>query len=577
MKMKRITLDIWSAVKRQKLNEGGLASDKITEITMGNKQSWNYIITFIMILLLTIGGCSSVRETVALSGHTKEVSQLAYTPDGRYLISASSDKIIRLWDTQDFNQVYDLCSHYSSSPISIAISPDGRYLASTSPRTRMIDIWDLETRDIVKTFNFNKRVHVSTICYSPDGKRMAAAAGGNIVVFDVLSEQIIKEFKVSELSLTSLAYMLDGTVLIAGDMKNNMTLWNTENYSLVRSVSIGRGSHMVLSPDGSSVAIDTNLDGTFGKSIKLLNVNKMHEIWRVDTEPWVMRWIFSPDCRVVATSGDKAIELWDYKTGKKLLTIANKYERSGALAFSPDSRFLATESSQEEAIKIWDITSPMQKTNQTKYAPKLDDSEIQKIMQDYLTKTYHREFFVGKIIERSGISMAECHLKEDDFHWFVLQWVRSTNKFYDNYLQIQEPRNEAIGVESYLKEIYGADVCIKENRGIAVHPGNTSFTLECFVFIDSFNDQFEARRAYDLYKKCIFNLGIYNFNVDIYYLSNDIKEEFNKFFRENKADYRIYEKIWDFDKKNRVLNRLKVSSDEATLLNELTIMHFFEY
>ena len=68
------------------------------------------------------------KELVVLRGHTNAVRSLCLTPNERYIISASDDFSIRIWDLKTNQAVGDSLLH-DDELLTVAMSPDGKYIA----------------------------------------------------------------------------------------------------------------------------------------------------------------------------------------------------------------------------------------------------------------------------------------------------------------------------------------------------------------------------------------------------------------------------------------------------------------
>ncbi|MFO0891592.1 MAG: serine/threonine-protein kinase [Isosphaeraceae bacterium] len=117
-----------------------------------------------------------------LDGHDDTVYALAISPDGRLLASGSTDRTVRIWRLADGRLLHVLEGHVNWVQ-SLAFHPDGSRLASAGG-DRTIRIWDpIEGRDVLTLQGHRDRVH--GLAFSPDGTSLAsAAADGEVRVWE---------------------------------------------------------------------------------------------------------------------------------------------------------------------------------------------------------------------------------------------------------------------------------------------------------------------------------------------------------------------------------------------------------
>ncbi|CAB4911310.1 unannotated protein [freshwater metagenome] len=100
----------------------------------------------------TLNGPTESGEVVrTLNGHTSAVYSVSFSPDGKYVVSGSGDKSVKIWTTESGEVVRTLNGH-TSAVNSVSFSPDGKYVASGSG-DKSVKIWTTESGEVVRTLN----------------------------------------------------------------------------------------------------------------------------------------------------------------------------------------------------------------------------------------------------------------------------------------------------------------------------------------------------------------------------------------------------------------------------------------
>src|SRR5258705_3366973 len=111
---------------------------------------------------------------VIQTGHSGEVYDVAFSPDGKLFASGSEDRNLKLWDVATSLELRSLEGHTGAIK-SIAFSPDGKLIASRSD-DKTIQLWDVTTRKQLHSLA-GHTFGVTSVAFSPDGRLIASGSG----------------------------------------------------------------------------------------------------------------------------------------------------------------------------------------------------------------------------------------------------------------------------------------------------------------------------------------------------------------------------------------------------------------
>jgi WD40 repeat protein/serine/threonine protein kinase len=298
---------------------------------------------------------------LTLEGHSSYVHSVCFSPDGKRLASASF-QAVKVWDAATGQQILSLIGH-TGGVESVCFSPDGQRIVSGGggfdAKTRRswgeVKVWDARTGKEALSLKGHTG-DVASVCFSPDGKRLASASRDTTVrVWDAATGQEQLTLKGHTFWVASVCFSPDGQRLASGSNDNTVKVWEAQTGQEL--LTLKGHTHRVwsvcFSPDGRRLASGSE-DGTVRMWEAATGQQAFELTGHTDQ---VFSVCFSPDGkRLASASDDKTVKVWNAATGQEALALKGHTSEVGSVAFSPDGKHLAS-ASDDNTVKVWDAAT----------------------------------------------------------------------------------------------------------------------------------------------------------------------------------------------------------------------------
>ncbi|MDY9927970.1 NB-ARC domain-containing protein [Methanosarcina sp.] len=288
-------------------------------------------------------------QLVRVFEENEEVRDVAVTPNGKYVISASDDNTLKVWDLETGEEKITLRGH-NDSVRAVSVTPNGRYAVSASI-DRTLKVWNLEKGKEKTTF-IGHTGGVNAVAITPDGKSVISASDDHTLkVWDLETgeEKAILTGHNSEVK--DVAVTPDGRYAVSSSYDRTLRVWNLKTGKEKTTIMkhIKSVSSVAITPDGKSVISDSN---------------DQLKVWDIETgeEKAILGKQFITWAVAVAPNGKYAVSasafgeivIWDIETGKEKAILKGHDQGVIAVAITPNSKY-AISASYDRTLKVWDL------------------------------------------------------------------------------------------------------------------------------------------------------------------------------------------------------------------------------
>jgi WD40 repeat protein len=297
--------------------------------------------------IATLWDIESGAQRHSFTGHTDNITNVAFSPDGITLLTSSTDGTVRLWDVQTAANLQT----WRESANDIAFSQDGTWIVLSSSQKDMAIWLDAKTGSEIGAIQ-HPSGDMRAVALSPDKRTLLTGGNEGGWLWDTQTGLEINGYP--DLPIVDLAFSPDGTTFFFMQRDNQIRIFNMrggqnplriQSNDMFRSAVYSSNGLFILTDRGDYKAVlwDIKTAQPFryfeGHSATILNV------------------AFHPTAPLVLTnSTDNTVRLWDASLTGELSAFKGHTDDILSVAASPDGKFILT-GSRDTTARLWDVAT----------------------------------------------------------------------------------------------------------------------------------------------------------------------------------------------------------------------------
>jgi len=291
-----------------------------------------------------------VTPIAEIPAHRGAITGLAYSDDGRWIVTAGDDATLKVWDAS-YHTLIRTIELDDGSATSLALSGTR---ALTGHADGKVVLWDLQRAEKLATVRRNE-ANVWAVVFVGDGNRFATASHDwSVALWDARQPSApLHVFDGHENAVQALAFSPKRMTLASGSADKTVRLWDLKTLSLKRKYRGHRDfvTALAFSHNGRVLAAGA-LDGRIrvwsalsSRRLRSLNGHKGR----------VADIAFSPTGNVLASAGDDGtVRVWDLRRGRTVRALTGHTGGATAVAFAPDGQHLAS-GGENGRVRLWSM------------------------------------------------------------------------------------------------------------------------------------------------------------------------------------------------------------------------------
>jgi WD40 repeat protein/tetratricopeptide (TPR) repeat protein len=278
------------------------------------------------------------------------VLALTFSPDGKLVLTGGDDHAARLWNAATGEPI-ERHFHHQGTVRAVAFGPDGKTILTGSD-DQTARLWDADTDQPIGE-PLQHRGPVQVVAFSPDGRTVLTGSEDYTArLWDAATGQPIGQPLQHRHKVYAVAFCPDGKSVLTASQDYTARIWDAATGQPIGQPFVHQEMlyAAVFSPDGKTV-----LTGTLDNTARLWDVATSQPIGQpLPHQGPVLVVAFSPDGKSILTaSWDGIARLWDTATGQPTGRPFHHQNSITSVAFSPDGQSILT-ASEDGTARLWD-------------------------------------------------------------------------------------------------------------------------------------------------------------------------------------------------------------------------------